>query len=199
MYCQGSTIPERRETNTKHTNTKRDKGPNPSRICTRSSRQSIAGRSPGSSSTAGQQLTGAQSSSKEQHTACACTRASARAPRMVYQQDHHQQAQQQPQQAQQQQAQQPADAAAAGTSNVPVRQECCVPGKDLWVLWRTNFEIDHHYSPIKVTTAAWRAQDAGCCTQRWRMRLRPARRSPARPATSGCAAMGLRRPPAFCG
>lgn len=25
-----------------------------------------------------------------------------------------------------------------------------MPGKDLWVLWRTNFEIDQHYAPIKV-------------------------------------------------
>lgn len=25
-----------------------------------------------------------------------------------------------------------------------------MPGKDLWVLWRTNFEIDQHYIPIKV-------------------------------------------------
>jgi len=52
---------------------------------------------------------------------------------------------------QQPQTQQASDAAAAtSTSNVPVKQECCVPGKDLWVLWRTNFEIDQHYAPIKV-------------------------------------------------
>jgi hypothetical protein len=53
--------------------------------------------------------------------------------------------------AQQQQPQQPADAAAASsTSNVPVKQECLIPSKDLWVLWRTNFEIDQHYIPMKV-------------------------------------------------
>jgi hypothetical protein len=74
----------------------------------------------------------------------------------------HQAQQQQPQQ------QQPADAAAAasGTSNVPIRQECAVPGKDLWVLWRTNFEIDQHYTPIKVrqggqggsSSSGWRGE-----------------------------------------
>jgi hypothetical protein len=25
-----------------------------------------------------------------------------------------------------------------------------VPGKATWVLWRTNFEIDLHYQPIKA-------------------------------------------------
>jgi hypothetical protein len=62
----------------------------------------------------------------------------------------------------QQQGQQQGDAAAAtSTSNVPVKQECLIPGKDLWVLWRTNFEIDQHYIPIKVRPAlnkAWRTQ-----------------------------------------
>jgi hypothetical protein len=56
----------------------------------------------------------------------------------------------------QQQPQQQGDAAAAtSTSNVPVKQECLVPGKGLWVLWRTNFEIDQHYIPIKVICFVW--------------------------------------------
>jgi hypothetical protein len=37
-----------------------------------------------------------------------------------------------------------------GSSNVPQRKECTVPGKACWVLWRTNFEIDTHYQPIKA-------------------------------------------------
>lgn len=36
------------------------------------------------------------------------------------------------------------------SSNVPVRKECSIPGKTLWVLWRTNFEIDEKYTPIKA-------------------------------------------------
>ena len=52
-------------------------------------------------------------------------------------------------------AQQAAAAAQAGSggsssSNVPQRKECNVPGKHCWVLWRTNFEIDTHYMPIKA-------------------------------------------------
>ena len=39
---------------------------------------------------------------------------------------------------------------AATSSNVPVAKECNVPGKLAWVLWRTTFEIDAHYQPIKV-------------------------------------------------
>jgi serine/threonine protein kinase len=42
------------------------------------------------------------------------------------------------------------DANAAPSSNVPVRAECCVQGKTAWVLWRTTFEIDEHYVPIKA-------------------------------------------------
>jgi mitogen-activated protein kinase 1/3 len=38
----------------------------------------------------------------------------------------------------------------SGSSNVPVRKDCSVPGKACWVLWRTNFEIDQHYQPIKA-------------------------------------------------
>lgn len=43
-------------------------------------------------------------------------------------------------------------AAGAGqsSSNIPVRKECSVPGKAAWVLWRTTFEIDQHYQPIKA-------------------------------------------------
>lgn len=37
-----------------------------------------------------------------------------------------------------------------GSSNVPVPKDCAVPGKTAWVLWRTNFEIDEHYQPIKA-------------------------------------------------
>eukprot|EP00879_Flechtneria_rotunda_P007694 GHRR01008067.1.p1 GENE.GHRR01008067.1~~GHRR01008067.1.p1 ORF type:complete len:379 (+),score=122.05 GHRR01008067.1:170-1306(+) len=36
------------------------------------------------------------------------------------------------------------------SSNVPVKQECSIPGKTSWVLWRTTFEIDEHYTPIKA-------------------------------------------------
>eukprot|EP00882_Tetradesmus_deserticola_P013921 GHRQ01014787.1.p1 GENE.GHRQ01014787.1~~GHRQ01014787.1.p1 ORF type:complete len:274 (+),score=76.38 GHRQ01014787.1:655-1476(+) len=36
------------------------------------------------------------------------------------------------------------------SSNVPVKQETSVPGKTSWVLWRTNFEIDQQYTPIKA-------------------------------------------------
>eukprot|EP00891_Asterochloris_glomerata_P007129 jgi/Astpho2/7129/fgenesh1_pm.00111_%23_1_t len=35
-------------------------------------------------------------------------------------------------------------------SNVPVRKECVVPGRTCWMLWRTLFEIDEVYSPIKA-------------------------------------------------
>lgn len=64
--------------------------------------------------------------------------------------------QQQPQAGGQQQQQQAAGSGAGGTgssstsSNVPVRKECNIPGKNCWVLWRTNFEIDQHYQPIKA-------------------------------------------------
>ena len=39
---------------------------------------------------------------------------------------------------------------APASSNVPVAKECSVPGKQAWVLWRTTFEIDAQYQPIKV-------------------------------------------------
>lgn len=48
-------------------------------------------------------------------------------------------------------AQQPAAAAASSSSsNIPVRKECAIPGKTCWVLWRTTFEIDERYTPIKA-------------------------------------------------
>lgn len=49
------------------------------------------------------------------------------------------------------QAQQPpADGKEGGSSNVPVRKESTVPGKDCWVIWRSEFLIDPHYQPIKA-------------------------------------------------
>lgn len=86
-----------------------------------------------------------------------------------------QQPQQPPQQQPQQQQQGAGDAAAAaaaaaaatGTSNVPVRQECSVPGKDLWVLWRTNFEIEQHYTPIKVCGVGVERGKGDRLTDRW--------------------------------
>lgn len=49
------------------------------------------------------------------------------------------------------QQQQPGGGSSGGTSsNAPVRKECSIPGKACWVLWRTNFEIDLHYQPIKA-------------------------------------------------
>ncbi|PNH03540.1 Mitogen-activated protein kinase MMK1 [Tetrabaena socialis] len=38
----------------------------------------------------------------------------------------------------------------SSSSNIPVRQECNIPGKTRWVLWRTTFEIDEKYQPIKA-------------------------------------------------
>ena len=35
-------------------------------------------------------------------------------------------------------------------ADLPVRKDCSVPGKVLYVLWRTNFEIDEKYLPIKA-------------------------------------------------
>ncbi|KAL3137604.1 Mitogen-activated protein kinase 4 [Trebouxia sp. C0009 RCD-2024] len=35
-------------------------------------------------------------------------------------------------------------------SNVPVRKECNIPGKQAWMLWHTVFEIDQVYQPIKA-------------------------------------------------
>ena len=34
-------------------------------------------------------------------------------------------------------------------SNIPVKKEGGHPGKSIWLLWRTLFEIDNHYTPIK--------------------------------------------------
>lgn len=49
------------------------------------------------------------------------------------------------------QQQQPGGGSGGGSSsNVPQRKECSIPGKACWVLWRTNFEIDQHYQPIKA-------------------------------------------------
>lgn len=48
---------------------------------------------------------------------------------------------------------QPNDArtpAKSEVSNVPVRKECSVPGKQSWMLWHTVFEIDQVYQPIKA-------------------------------------------------
>lgn len=36
------------------------------------------------------------------------------------------------------------------SSNVPVRKECSIPGKACWMLWRTTFEIDERYQPLKA-------------------------------------------------
>jgi hypothetical protein len=33
---------------------------------------------------------------------------------------------------------------------VQVKKECSIPGKAIWVLWRTTFEIDEKYVPIKA-------------------------------------------------
>jgi serine/threonine protein kinase len=38
----------------------------------------------------------------------------------------------------------------SSSSNIPVRKECSTPGKACWVLWRTQFEIDEKYQPIKA-------------------------------------------------
>jgi serine/threonine protein kinase len=35
-------------------------------------------------------------------------------------------------------------------SNVPVKKECTVPGKSCYTVWRTNFEVDDRYVPIKA-------------------------------------------------
>jgi serine/threonine protein kinase len=39
---------------------------------------------------------------------------------------------------------------ATSSSNVPVQKDCDIPGKSCWVLWRTTFEIDEKYQPIKA-------------------------------------------------
>jgi len=36
------------------------------------------------------------------------------------------------------------------SSNAPVKKECNIKGKTAWVLWRTHFEIDEAYTPIKA-------------------------------------------------
>jgi len=38
----------------------------------------------------------------------------------------------------------------SSTSNVPVRKECTVPGKAIWTIGATTFEIDDKYTPIKT-------------------------------------------------
>ncbi|KAJ9518933.1 hypothetical protein QJQ45_026224 [Haematococcus lacustris] len=48
-------------------------------------------------------------------------------------------------------ASEPAPAAdAAPSSNIPVRKECSVPGKTAYSIWRSTFEIDERYVPIKA-------------------------------------------------
>ena len=36
------------------------------------------------------------------------------------------------------------------SSNIPVQLECSLPGKTRWLIWKTEFEIDDRYVPIKV-------------------------------------------------
>lgn len=36
------------------------------------------------------------------------------------------------------------------SANVPVRKECHVPGKARYLIWRTDFEIDDKYEPVKA-------------------------------------------------
>ena len=39
---------------------------------------------------------------------------------------------------------------ASSSQNIPVPKECSVPGKACYQVWRTNFEIDERYQPIKA-------------------------------------------------
>ena len=36
------------------------------------------------------------------------------------------------------------------SANIPVQKECPVPGKARYQVWRTDFEIDDKYEPIKA-------------------------------------------------
>ncbi|KAG2452491.1 hypothetical protein HYH02_002730 [Chlamydomonas schloesseri] len=47
-------------------------------------------------------------------------------------------------------AQAPPAGSSSGSSNIPVKQECPIPGKARYVLWRSTFEIDDKYVPIKA-------------------------------------------------
>lgn len=38
----------------------------------------------------------------------------------------------------------------SSSSNLPVKKECNVPGKASYVIWRSVFEIDNKYVPIKA-------------------------------------------------
>ena len=38
----------------------------------------------------------------------------------------------------------------SSSSNVPVKKDCSIPGKACYTIWRTNFEIDEKYQPIKA-------------------------------------------------
>ena len=38
----------------------------------------------------------------------------------------------------------------SSSQNIPVPTDCKVPGKKGFQVWRTNFEIDDRYSPIKA-------------------------------------------------
>ena len=76
-----------------------------------------------------------------------------------------------------------------GSSNVPQRKECTVPGKACWVLWRTNFEIDQHYQPIKAigkgaygVVCRWGVRPAQGATQHAFARARPGSRTSNREA-----------------
>jgi serine/threonine protein kinase len=35
-------------------------------------------------------------------------------------------------------------------ANIPVQKECDVPGKARYLVWRTDFEIEDKYEPIKA-------------------------------------------------
>ena len=55
-----------------------------------------------------------------------------------------------------------------------------MPGKACWVLWRTNFEIDQHYQPIKAigkgaygVVCRWGVRPAQGATQHAFARARP--------------------------
>ncbi|CAG9463314.1 unnamed protein product [Pedinophyceae sp. YPF-701] len=38
----------------------------------------------------------------------------------------------------------------SSSSNVPVEQPCSIPGMRRWLIWRTVFEVDNKYEPIKA-------------------------------------------------
>jgi hypothetical protein len=96
-------------------------------------------------------------------------------------------------------AQQPQAGSGGGTgsSNVPQRKECNIPGKACWVLWRTNFEIDQHYTPIKAigkgaygVVCRWGRRQ---CRARSGAVLRSARRTVPFCRAARCGAVGASR------